>query len=185
MVSASRRSLLKVKGDEELGAETIQLALAVPLLFVTAIAVIQLGVMAFATLTLESESEQAAWAVDLAQLQGAESPEAANALVASEIEKRAVALDARHLEVSGASLTSTDIYSVAATPKPIANRNVICDEENRYQLAQMLRETTAGLIEFDVSYELPTLINLPGLSHVKIFKHVARERVVSTRTEIS
>lgn len=185
MVETSHLPLRKVEGDGELGAETIQLAITLPLLFIIAIAVVQLGIIALATLALESESEQAAWAVDLVQLQKAESPEAANELVAREIAKRAIALDETRLKISGAALTSTDIYSTAATPKPIANRNVICDEENRYQLAQMVRETTAGLVEFDVSYELPTLINLPGISHVKIRKHVARERVLSTRTEIS
>lgn len=185
MVSASRRAALDAGHDREFGAETIQLAIAFPLLLVVAIAIVQLGVMAFAALTFESECEQAAWTVDLALLQKAESPEATNALVASEIEKHAIAFDKSLLKVNGASLTSTDVYSVPAVPKPIANRNVICDEDNRYQLAQMVRETTAGLVEFDVSYELPTLINLPGLSHVRVSKHIARERVISTRTEIS
>lgn len=169
----------------ELGAETIQLAIAMPLLLVVAMAIIQLGLMAFATLTLENEGEQAAWAVDLSQLQKAESPQAANELVASEIEKRAIAFDKNSLDIKGASFTSTDTYSIAPIPKAIANRNIICDEENRYQLAQMVRETCAGLVEFDISYELPTLINLPGLSHVRVTKHIARERVLSTRTEIS
>ena len=185
MVGRPCRFLPRIDESVECGAETIQLAIAFPLLFVIAVSIVQIGVMAFATLTLESECEQAAWTVDLTQLQKAESPEAANALVANEIAKRAIALDKTSLKVTGASFTATDIYSAAATPKPIANRNVICDEENRYQLAQMIRETTAGLIEFDVSYELPTLVNLPGLSHTRVSKHFARERVVSTRTEIS
>lgn len=170
---------------DESGAETIQLAFALPILFVASMAITQLCVMAFSTLTLDESAEQAAWAIDLGQLQSAGSPEDANALVLDSIKERAVGIDQARLSVSGASFTSTDVYSKPPTPTPIANRNVICDEDNRYQLAQMVHETTAGLVEFDIEYELPTLIELPGLSHVKVSRHVARERIASTRTEIS
>lgn len=180
-----RKRLRTALALSEEGAETIQLALAIPVFFVSTMAVIQLCVMAFSALTLEGGAEQAAWATDIEQLQKTESPEDANALVLDLVKGCSFGLDPEKLSVSGASFTSTDIYSKPPTPQPIANRNVICDEENRYQLAQMVRETTAGLIEFDVRYELPTLIELPGLSHVKVTRHIARERVVSTRTEIS
>lgn len=185
MVAAKRGEIEAPLPKDERGAETIQLAIAMPLLLIVTMSIVQVCLMAFTTLTLENESEQAAWAVDLAALQKAESPERANELVAQQILKRAIGLDKEKLKITGAALTSTDIYSAAPSPKPIANRNIICDEENRYQLAQMVRETSAGLIEFDVSYELPTIISLPGLSHVKVSRHIARERVLSTRTEIS
>ena len=185
MVDSLRYSFPRIGKDAERGAETIQLAIAMPLLLVIVIAIVQLCIMSYATLTLSSASEQVAWSIDLSQLQKAGTPDEANALVAREFESFALDPDGNMLKIRGASFTSTDIYSIAPTPKPIANRNVICDEENRYQLAQMVRETTAGLVEFDVSYELPTIINLPGLSHVKVTRHIARERVLSTRTEIS
>ncbi len=171
-------------GNED-GAETIQLAMAIPMVFLLSVAVAQIGIMAFSVLTLDGSVQQAAWAVDLEELESAGSPQSANGLVLDQIKRRSTALDFSKLSVSGAAFTSTDVYSMPATSKPIANRNVICSDEERYQLAQMVRETSAGLIEFDVSYELPTLIDIPGLSHVKVTKHVACERVVSTRTEIS
>lgn len=169
---------------DESGAETIQLAFAIPILFITSMAVIQLCIMAFSTLTLEESAEQAAWAVDLSQLKSAGSPESANELVLELVKDKSVGIDASKLCVSEAAFTSTEVYSKPPNPTPIANRNVICDEDNRYQLGQMVRETNAGLVEFDIEYELPTLIELPGLAHMRICRHVARERVVSTRTEI-
>lgn len=170
---------------DETGAETIQLAFAIPILFITSMAVIQLCIMAFSTLTLEESAEQAAWAIDLSQVTNVSSPGEANELVFELVRDRSIGIDPAKLSISKTAFTSTGIYSRPPTPTPIVNRNVICDEDNRYQLAQMVHETSAGLIEFDVEYELPTLIELPGLSHVHISKHIARERVVSTRTEIS
>ncbi len=181
MVVKNRKKL--TAGED--GAETIQLAMAVPMVFVAAMATVQLGLMAFCVLTLDGSSQQAAWAVDLSELESSGSPQNANALVLNQIKKSSVGLDFTKLTVSGAAFTSSDIYSMPATSKPIANRQVLSDGDDRYQLMQMTRETHAGLVEFDVSYELPTLIEIPGLAHVTVTKHIARERVASTRTEIS
>lgn len=167
------------------GAETVQLAMAIPIVFIAAMATVQLGVMAFCALTLNGSAQQAAWAVDLDELIQAGNPQNANALIANEVSRQSVCLNLGKLRISKAAFTSTDTYSKPPVSKPIANRNVICDEDNRYQLAQMTRETHAGLVEFDVSYELPTLIEIPGLSHMTVSRHIARERVLTTRTEIS
>ena len=170
---------------DESGAETVQLAMAIPMVFIAAMATVQLGIMAFCVLTLDGSAQQAAWAVDLDELIYAGSPQSANELLSNEINRQSVCLDLEKLRISNAAFTSTDTYSKPPVSKPIANRNVICDEDNRYQLAQMTRETYAGLVEFDISYELPTLIELPGLSHMTVSRHIARERVLTTRTEIS
>ncbi|MGN0073317.1 MAG: TadE family protein [Coriobacteriales bacterium] len=169
----------------ELGAETVQLAIAMPLFIIVTMAFVQLCVMAFSVLTLSGEVEQAAWGVDVEELARCSGSEEANKLVRDEIIASAGKLDHSSLVVSNASFSQQDSYSHYATT-PIINNNVVVDEEehSRYQLGEFYRETSAGLVEFDVSFELPTLINLPGLAHMKVSKHIARERAVLTRTEI-
>ena len=168
----------------ELGAETVQLALAMPLVFIVAMSFAQLCVMAFSVLTLSGEVEQAVWQVDVEQLSRSSGSDEANQLVRDAIIAGSSGLAHDSLVVSNASFTHQDAYSHHGATA-ILNNSVVDDEEhNRYQLGELYRETAAGFVEFDVSYELPTLVNLPGLAHVQVSKHVARERALMTRTEI-
>lgn len=167
----------------ELGAETVQLAFTMPLLLIVIMAFVQLCMMAFSMLTLSSEVEQAAWYVDLEKLANAADDEA-NSLVEEAIIACSSTVDRDSLEVSGAAFTQQDSYSHRTTTAIINNPIVSDEEEHRYQLGELYRETSAGLVEFDVSYELPSIIKLPGLSHMRISKHVVRERAISTRTEV-
>lgn len=166
----------------ELGAETVQLAIALPLFFIVAMAFVQLCVMAFSVLTLSGEVEQAAWSVDLGELEPVSGREEANELVKEAIVASAVALDPSSLVVSNATFSSQESRCVTT---PIINNNVVRSEEavESYQLTEFYRRTTAGIVEFDVAYELPTLVNLPGLAHVRVSKHIARERMLEAMTE--
>ena len=87
--------------------------------------------------------------------------------------------------VSNSAFTQQEAYSRSQVT-PILNNALVSDEEEleSYLLEELYRETSAGLVEFDVSCELPTLVNLPGLSHVRVSRHVVRERALSSRTEI-
>ena len=169
----------------EEGAEIVQLVIALPILFILIMAIVQLCVMAFSVLTLSSEAEQAAWEVDLDELKPVSGTDEANSLVRDAIIACSAALDESQLVVDNATYKESSPYSYTWTTS-ISNNNIVYDTEyrDRYQLGEMYRDTTAGLIEFDVQYTLPTIINLPGLGHVTVTRHVVRERVMSTRTEI-
>lgn len=172
------------KGDE-FGAETVQLVFALPVLFILITCIIQLCIMAFFTLTLSGEAEQAAWAVDLERMSEASQDEC-DGLVKSAICASAAIIEPNRLSIANSKFKVSSPYSYQNTSSIESDRNVLIDEDTcfAYGLSEMYRETDAGLIEFDVSYQLPSIINMPGLSNMTINKHVARERVLNTRTEI-
>ena len=169
---------LAQRPSPELGAETVQLAIAMPLFLMLALAFAQIAVMAFSVLTLSGQIEQAAWAVDVARLEQASSPQEADAACSGATRSESVV-------VSNSAFTQQEAYSRSQVT-PILNNALVSDEEGleSYLLEELYRETSAGLVEFDVSCELPTLVNLPGLSHVRVSRHVVRERALSSRTEI-
>lgn len=172
------------KGDE-FGAETVQLVFAMPVLFILIMCIVQLCIMAFFTLTLSGEAEQTAWAVDLTKMsQG--SQEERDGLVKEAILNSAVSIDSQRLSVANSSFKVSTPYSYQNTTTIGNDRNILIDEDTgfAYGLSEMYRETDAGLIEFDVSYKLPSIINMPGLSNMTINRHITRERVLNTRTEI-
>lgn len=179
MVSAKKQR------RSELGAETIQLAFAVPVLLVTFMGILQLCIMAFFTLTLNSEAEQAAWSVDLESISESDAEER-NALVKQAIVESSAVIDAQRLSVENSTFKTSEPYSYEQMT-PISNSdNALVDKNSgfSYSLSEMYRSVAAGLVEFDVSYRLPSIINLPGLSGTTITKHVVRERVLSTKTEV-
>lgn len=182
MVASTTRCLRK--GDE-LGAETVQLVFAMPVLFILIMCIIQLCIMAFFTLTLSGEAEQAAWAVDLSKMNEA-AQEERDGLVKEAIVSSAASIDPQRLSVANSSFKVSTPYSYQSTTTIGNDRNVLIDEDSgfAYGLSEMYRETDAGLIEFDVSYKLPSIINMPGLSNMTISRHITRERVLNTRTEI-
>ena len=172
------------KGDE-FGAETVQLVFAMPVLFILIMCIVQLCIMAFFTLTLSGEAEQAAWAVDLTKMsQG--SQEERDGLVKEAIQNSSASKDTQRLSVANSSFKVSTPYSYQSTTTIGNDRNILIDEDTgfAYGLSEIYRETDAGLIEFDVSYKLPSIINMPGLSNMTINRHITRERVLNTRTEI-
>ena len=176
---------LAQRPSPELGAETVQLAIAMPLFLLLALAFAQIAVMAFSVLTLSGQIEQAAWAVDVARLEQASSPQEADEIVSQAIAACSGATRGGSVVVSNSAFTRQEAYSRSQVT-PILNNALVSDEEGleSYLLEELYRETSAGLVEFDVSCELPTLVNLPGLSHVRVSRHVVRERALSSRTEI-
>ena len=95
-------------------------------------------------------------------------------------------VDEESLTVSNATFVPTTAEDPGyRQSSPIRNNNILQGEDGeRYLLTTMSRESAAGYLEFDVTYRIPSIINLPGLSGLELSKHMKRERVQLTRMEI-
>ena len=102
---------LAQRPSPELGAETVQLAIAMPLFLMLALAFAQIAVMAFSVLTLSGQIEQAAWAVDVARLEQASSPQEADEIVSQAIAACSGATRAGSVVVSNSAFTRQEAYS--------------------------------------------------------------------------
>ena len=102
---------LAQRPSPELGAETVQLAIAMPLFLMLALAFAQIAVMAFSVLTLSGQIEQAAWAVDVARLEQASSPQEADEIVSQAIAACSGATRGGSVVVSNSAFTRQEAYS--------------------------------------------------------------------------
>lgn len=193
----------KHRQGSERGAEIVELVFVYPMAIVLIFSIIQLGFMAFSTLSMTNAMEAAAMNVDSDALYEAVAGEHDEAK-AQEILVKAVKDEgvtwAGSIEISHADGHST-YFEPAYTDAdgqpsyltydatPVDNNNKIYidyDDGSRgqYWISDFYRETRAGEVAFKVTYEIPSIINIAGLSHQKTSRDVVRERVVTSRVEV-
>ena len=179
------KSLHHTHRGNETGAETIELALAFPLVFFLVFAIIQLAIMGYSVLALTTATERAAWDVPLVELSQACSSgnsAAAEELVKNQIVACGIGLNADDITVSDVDYDPDRTRS----SEKIAKSTMLKGEGNaKYVIRNYYEETIAGDITYTVTYTIPSLFaNFPGLSDVTVSKTVTRERVQTSRTEI-
>lgn len=201
------RKLLLVHSEN--GAEIIQLILCYPIAILFVFSIIQLSLMGYSVLTVNSACEQAAWEIDIVSLSKAQQngdDGTCSALIEDAIEAVSGKADnsandilwAKRLSVEKVmqGLTAnTWVYTDAPYGKTwrvdeVDNSNVMYpsgeapDDYAHYQLNDLYQEQVNALVSYHVRYEIPTLLDLPGLSGRIVEKDIVRARVQSSRVEV-
>lgn len=207
MVSPIKKALLARRED---GAEIVQLVLCYPITIIFVFSIIQLSLMGYSVLSMNSACEQAAWEVDvpaLAKAQQAGDDAACSNLIAETIE--AVSgktpdgdskdiLWAKSLSVEKVTqgptantwLYTDEPYGKSWRIDTVDNSNVMYpngdapDDYAHYQLSDLYQEQVDALVSYHVRYEIPTLLKIPGLSGHIVEKDIVRARVQSSRVEV-
>lgn len=149
---------MKLLGDAERGSEVVQFVVVLPLLLLVVFAVVQIGGMTLVTSQLSSEITRACRQLDIAGLERAADKEAfleAEILGASS-QLKAELLQVDHVNWRREAKRSTD----------------------EGQALAIEQRTTAVMLSYNVRYEMPSLMQAPGLSG-----HVLMRTVESTFVE--
>lgn len=199
---AARAAGLRARNalGREGGAETVQLAICIPIAICAAFAALQLALMGYSAVTTSAACEQAAWEVDAAALAAAQASgdEAeCERLVAEAIDRCAgTTLWAVNLRVepctdegtggvSGGFWRQQAGYGASSTESAVQGETYFWgDDGGMYEASSLRAERVDGLVRFRVEYEMPSLIALPGLSGATVGKNVVRERVTENRMEV-
>lgn len=193
----------KERSERERGAEIVELVFVYPLAIILIFSIVQLGFMAFSTLTMTNAMEAAAMNVDCDALyrtvveenDQAEAQEiltkaikAENPAWSSDIKVSLADGHSSYFEPAYTDHTGQPSY-MTYDATPVDNNNKIYvdyDDGSRgqYWIADFYRETRAGEVAFKVTYEIPSLLNIPGLAHMTTSRDIVRERVVTSRVEV-
>lgn len=193
----------KYKEGRERGAEIVELVFVYPMAIILIFSIIQLGFMAFSTLTMTNAMEAAAMNVECDALYDAvvvnhdeekakkiltEAIKDENPAWSSKIEVSLAEGHSSYFEPAYTDHTGQPSY-MTYDATPVDNNNKIYvdyDDGSRgqYWIADFYRETRAGEVAFKVTYEIPSLLNIPGLAHMTTSRDIVRERVVTSRVEV-
>lgn len=154
-----------MKGTER-GSEVVQFAIAVPLLLFVVFGIMQVGGMMLAASQLSCGITRACRQLDIAGLQHAEDKEA--------FVKAGVLGAATQLVPS-----NLDVWQVRAFDQ----QERISQSATGGDIAEQL--STSTTLSYDIRYEIPSLLSLPGLFDQSFSRHVVctyvEERVVEVR----
>lgn len=149
----------------ERGNELVQFVIAVPVLLVVVFATIQIGGMMLSASRLSADIVRAGRHMDAGELDLASDKDE---FVKNEIVRMSDQLVDDNLTVDHTSCSSINDEGI----QPVQGEGSIM---------QHVRRTA---VSFDVSYEMPSLVLLPGLSGREITRHVECERTVGKIVEV-
>ena len=203
MVAAARR--LRGRDEAGSGAEVLQLAMCLPMAVIAVFATIQLGLAGYSVVTTNAAVEQAAWHVDaaaLAKAQAAGDDEACRELIRDAVTEvsgggatgAGSVLWAQNLTISpytGDPAGDESYWYTGGGYGKTENHTEIRGDKTAFDGDGMMQTVDSiytmrsdGCVRFGVSYEIPSLMNLPGLSGQVASKQVSRERVVESKMEV-
>lgn len=148
----------------ERGGEIVQFVVALPLLLLVVFSVVQLGSMTFAASRLSSEITRACRQLDAAGLERAVDKEA---FVKAEILGSSSQLQAGSLQVSG-----------------VRWRRESLSGEGELEGGAIEERVVVVTVSFDVRYELPSVVAVPGLSGQALARSVEASLVEDHVVEV-
>lgn len=162
--------MVRLRGDET-GSETVEFAIALPILIVACVAVAQLCIAGLLTVQLEADVNKACWGVDPAQLAAAADKDA----VLSEAILSNSSLKEGDLSVSGVQVTTeNDFETTALAPSA---------ENQRLGITEMAHDRTLATVEADVTYRVPLVVPVAD-GEIEVTRHVRHTLVGSDRIEV-
>ncbi len=150
----------------EHGSEAIQAVVAVPLILMVVFSIVQVGATMLTIDRLSADLGRACNQLDVGGLGLAEDKEA---FVRMEVLGSATQLLPDRLQVDNVVFANSS-----------RNKSV----EGRRSNGLVSQRTDAADVSFDVSYEIPVVFELPGLSHRVIARHVECRRVEGRIVEV-
>lgn len=169
-----RRDWGQCAPTDESGAETVEFAMALPILLVAAVVLMQLCLFAMSGLSLDAQVTKGTWEVSAKELLASTDRDA--------LVKEAILRDA---------LLDPDKLTVK-------NAHVTTYTRNERSQSDSAKDTTLGLergeyrhdkslcrVEADVAYVAPSIVNVPGMTDVPITRHVSHVITDTDRIEVS
>lgn len=151
--------------DEE-GSQIVQAAFAVPLLIVFMLTSLQLAYMAVSESVLSAQINRACATVDVALLEGRDKDAALETLIASY-----TMLDESGLEVRNATVQY-----------PPSGRNA--SSVSGGGLNSVSKQAQYAIVEADITYKIPSMVNAFGLNELRIGRHVSFTQTVEAKVEV-
>ena len=162
----------RLRGLDDGGSEAVQLAFALPLLILAFGVAAQVVIWTFSAIQFASAAESAAYGVDLEELDAAGAgTQAANSLLAGEIQARMLGADEGSVEVEGAAVEA----DTQASSSPAG--------QDGSPISTYTATGTTGTVSFTARYRCPSLVNLG--EPLVLERTWVRDRLVSRRAEVA
>lgn len=155
---------MRLRRKAEQGSEVVQFVVTLPLLLLVVFAVVQIGGMTLATSQLSSEITRACRQLDVAGLERAANKEA---FIESEILGASSQLKAESLQVDNV-IWQRKAHRSTGEGKTLA----------------LEQRTAAVELSYNVRYELPSLLQVPGLSESVLVRKVESSLVEGRTIEV-
>ncbi len=162
-----------MKLQDEKGAETVEFAIALPILLVTAIAIIQLCLAGLQIMSLDAQITKGSWDVNATALATSADK---NAYVRDAIAEGAL------LDKDGLTIENCVVTSYTEQSKSDVDSKV--KDELNLEEGQLVHDKAVAHVEADLKYRIASIINLPGLSGVTLNRHLSHDIVDNDRIEI-
>lgn len=176
---ASARGGLRGRRAPERGSEIVQSVVAVPLVLLVVFVTVQAGGMMLSVNRLTADLARACRQMDTAGLAFAVDRER---FVADEVLGAATQLKPDLLTVSNVRSEALGAVQGARLAPGATSR--AAGEEGAGAGAGIVQRTDAVRVSFDVRYELPSLMAVPGLAHRTIARHVECEQLAGRIVEV-
>ena len=165
----------KIDEFNEQGGETVEFAIALPILLVTAIAIIQLCLAGLQILALDAQVTKGSWDVTASELI-ASSDQAATVKTAILADGALLADD--NLTVENCTVSTDSTEAVSGLPEHCM------DETGMDDAGEFVHSKATAHVEADVSYNVASIVNIPGVTDMTITRHLSHTLVDTDRIEI-
>lgn len=157
----------------EQGAETVELAIALPIVFIVCFAVVQLALTLFTSNSLSSQISSASWNINPQELAESSDP---NKTVKDTILEYSVGLVPDSLEVTNAQVSFETNNEETALPAVDKNTNL--------GITEFAHDQTLARIQVDISYDVPSIMDFAGLDLLDLSRHLDHTVIASDRMEV-
>lgn len=159
---------------DESGAETVEFAIALPILLVAVVFLMQLCLFAMAGLSLDAQVTKGTWEVSAKELVASADRDA--------VVKRAILADAL---LDPDALTVENAHVTTYSRNERSQSDSAKDQVLGLERGEYRHDKSLCRVEADVSYVAPGIVSVPGVTDVPIRRHVSHVIVDTDRIEVS
>lgn len=156
----------RLRGEE--GSQTVQAAVAVPVIIVVLCVACQVAYMAVSESVLSSQIHKASTAIDVSRISARD----ADGELKRQIASYSDMIDADRLAVENTSVT----YPPASVERADVEGGGVSSMEKRVQTA---------VVTADVAYEIPSMISAFGFDGITVTRHIESVQTVDANVEVS
>lgn len=158
--------------NDESGAEIIEFAISFPIFLVMAIAIVQLCLVGFQTLSLEQQVTNAAWNMSASDMLASRNPsQTFKDAVCENTTLRSDNITVKNMQVQPLDRSDTTRLRGSAT-------------DTKLGITWFAHERGLCTISCDVSYKMEDVVAIPGLRDMTITRHIERTLVDTDRIEV-
>lgn len=152
---------------------SLEMVLVTPVVLLVLAVITQFAWIGFQTACFDYSVNTAGWMVDIDDAQASN----ANATLKEIIEKSWTPLDGNKLTVNNARIETSRQEETSPASGP--------HDKDIYLVERTTRTTTTIHVEADVSYTIPTLVDIPLFRDISLMRHLSRDFISDAQFEVS